>query len=491
MSAPLGGTVLFANDDQELREVLAALLTQLGYEYIATTSGAQAIQAALQILPDLIILDVLLPDRDGYSICRHIRNTPQIAEVPILLITATDTPEARLEGLQAGADDFLAKPIAVSELQLRIRNVLRLNRYRLLREERAKFTWMAEQNDVAYLILDAEDYIVYANQVARRYIEQLPSPVSAAFPSQPFLELVQQRYNCEPHDAWANWPHPAPNNAMRYLVLPETIHNRAFWLEVEVAPLSHRTPTSYLVRLRDVTPLMNLQHDMRGFQTLVMHKLRTPLVGILGGLELLLHDPTVQQQPMVRDLLEIVMQSARRLHSDVTDVVSYLQSESIVDPYPGLVLHHLQGRVQLIAKDLGIGSLHFEMPDELNPLRISLPARTLDIIFYELLDNSIKFHPTRSPQITITVQRVEPQRIAITITDDGLHLAPEHLTAALTPYYQGEKTLTGEVPGMGLGLPTVTTLLWRNGGTIVIGNRPDRPGVTVTLLVPLVQVGVG
>ncbi|NJL06384.1 MAG: response regulator [Chloroflexaceae bacterium] len=491
MSAPLGGTVLFADDDHELREVLAALLTQLGYEYIETTSGAQAIDAALQHLPDLIILDVLLPDRDGYSICRHIRNTPQLAEVPIILITATDTPEARLEGLQAGADDFLAKPIAMSELHLRIRNVLRLNRYRLLREERAKFTWMAEQNDVAYLILDADDYIVYANQVARRYIEQLPSPVSAAFPSQTFLEIVQQHYNCEPRDEWANWPHPAAHNAPRYLVLPETIRNRAFWLEVEVVPLSHRIPTSHLVRLRDVTSLMNLQHDMRGFQTLVMHKLRTPLVGVLGGLELLLNDPNVQQHPMIRDLLDLAMQSARRLHSDVTDVVSYLQSESVVDPYPGLVLHHLLGRVELIAENLGIGFIHFEMPDALSPLRISIPARMLDIIFYELLDNSIKFHPTRSPQITITVQRVEPQRIAITIMDDGLNLTPEQLTAAPNPYYQGEKTLTGEVPGMGLGLPTVTTLLWRNGGTVVVGNRPDGPGVTVTLFVPLVQVGAG
>lgn len=488
MSAPLGGTVLFADDDLELRKTLATLLTQLGYEYLAATSGAQAIDAALQHLPDLIILDVLLPDQDGYSICRHIRNTPQLAEVPIILITATDTPEARLEGLQAGADDFLAKPIDVTELQLRIRNVLHLNRYRQLREERAKFTWMAEQNDVAYLILDADDYIAYANQVARRYIVQLSSPLSATFPSFTFLELVQQQYNCEPRDEWANWPHPTPNNAPRYLVLPETIHNRAFWLEVEVVPLSHRTPTSYLVRLRDVTSRMNLQHDMRGFQTLVMHKLRTPLVGILGGLELLLSDPLVQAQPMIRDLLDIIMQSARRLHSDVTDVVSYLQSESVVDPYPGLVLQHLQGRVQLIAENLGIGSIHFAMPAELNPLRISIPARTLDIIFYELLDNSIKFHPTRTPQLTITVQRVEPQRIAITITDDGLHLPPEHLTAATNPYYQGEKTLTGEVPGMGLGLPTVTTLLWRNGGTVEIGNRPDRPGIMVTLLVPLVQI---
>lgn len=83
MSAPLGGTVLFADDDLELRKTLATLLTQLGYEYLAATSGAQAIDAALQHLPDLIILDVLLPDQDGYRICRHIRNTPQLAEVQL------------------------------------------------------------------------------------------------------------------------------------------------------------------------------------------------------------------------------------------------------------------------------------------------------------------------------------------------------------------------------------------------------------------------
>lgn len=483
MNVPSGGTVLVATNDGAMREILTTLLRSIASPFIEATDSTYTIRVAQQQAPDLVLLDLVLEGADGFTTCQQIRTTPAIAEIPVILIAAAQDAESRLQGLRAGADHVLGRPLNLDELRLYITNTLQHRRYRQLVEERTKFAWIAERTDTGYLIIDAQDRLLYASAAARRYLN-LPT-TTADLPSQPFLALAQQTYQCQPHEAWAYWPMPTPAQVTRYMVLPETLHSRTFWLQVEVLPLSGGNDPNYLVSLHDVSTMMELQHNIRGFQTLVIHKLRTPLVGILGSLELLSTDPEVLKTSMTADLVNIALQSARRLHSDVADVISYLQSESHIDPYPGLVLQQLGARVQMIASNLGLGTLPVTLPAELALLRIALPPRTLDIILYELLDNAIKFHPTRSPQVRIDVRRSSEQHIEMLITDDGQHLSPEQLGAALLPYYQGEKTVTGEVQGMGLGLSTVMTLLWRNGSRIALSNRSDRPGVVITLSIPL------
>ncbi len=484
MVVPSGSTILVATNDGAIREALTTLLNDAGYCFVEATTGTQALADAQHYMPDLILLTMPLEGMDGATVCQQIRNTPNIADVPIVLICPADDPASRMQGLQAGADHVLSKPLDLPELRLRITNIVQRNRYRQLVEERTKFAWIAERDETGYLILDAQDQILYANPAARRYLN-LPTQPTEALPAQPFHTLAQQLYRCEPADAWSIWPQPVPAAVTRYLILPESLHSPALWLAVEVVPLSSGNHPNYLVRLNDVSSMMELQHNMRGFQTLVIHKLRTPLVGILGSLELLSSDPDIHQQKMITDLVNIALHSARRLHNEVNDVISYLQSESHVDPYPGLVLQHLAARVQAIADNLGLGAVPLTLPDELAPLRIALPARTLDIILYELLDNAIKFHPTRSPQVSIAVRRSRTHEIEMSISDDGKHLSPEQLGSALLPYYQGEKSVTGEVPGMGLGLSTVTSLLWRNNSSITLHNRPNQPGLVATLHIPL------
>jgi signal transduction histidine kinase len=88
--------------------------------------------------PDLVLLDVMMPGMDGFETCRRLRGDPILAEVPVILLTALDDRESRLAGFEAGADDFVAKPFDRLELRLRVRGLLRLNRYRRLTEERAR-----------------------------------------------------------------------------------------------------------------------------------------------------------------------------------------------------------------------------------------------------------------------------------------------------------------------------------------------------------------
>ena len=112
-------------DDVELNvELLERKLENQGFDAARAVSGAGALNASQKRLPDLILLDVMMPGIDGFEVCRRLRADPRTAEIPIILLTALSDPEDRLRGLQAGADEFLTKPVADDVLFARIRSLL-------------------------------------------------------------------------------------------------------------------------------------------------------------------------------------------------------------------------------------------------------------------------------------------------------------------------------------------------------------------------------
>ena len=104
-----------------------------------------------------------------------------------------------------------------------------------------------------------------------------------------------------------------------------------------------------------------------------------------------------------------------------------------------------------------------------------------------VLGNSKKFHPAGMPQITVDVKPGSSHNIIFQFSDDGITLSPKQLNTAWLPYYQGEKDFTGEAPGLGLGLSTVSTIVWGAGGSSRMMNRENEPGVVVKLTIPVVQ----
>jgi len=124
--------VLIVEDDLTLLETLEYNLTRQGYKVCTATDGPSALETARRECPDLIVLDVMLPDLDGFEVCRILR---QEMSVPILMLTARDDVVDKVVGLEVGADDYLTKPFSMRELLARIKALLR--RMRLIREEMA------------------------------------------------------------------------------------------------------------------------------------------------------------------------------------------------------------------------------------------------------------------------------------------------------------------------------------------------------------------
>ena len=142
--------ILVIDDEPIARITIEALLSPENYKLYFAENGVEGVALAIEIMPDIILLDVMMPGINGFEVCRQIRLIPNLAEVPIILITSLDDRESRMTGLKAGADDFITKPFDIFELLVRIQNMTRLNRYRLLMEKRQEAERLNNDLIIAY-----------------------------------------------------------------------------------------------------------------------------------------------------------------------------------------------------------------------------------------------------------------------------------------------------------------------------------------------------
>jgi PleD family two-component response regulator len=122
------GRILVVEDEEDIAELLRIHFTKEGYAVEVATRGAEALELTRKQLPDLIVLDILLPGMDGYAVCRELRSTTRTGHIPIIFLTQKNERSDRIAGLELGADDYVTKPFDAEELKLRVKNAIKSHR---------------------------------------------------------------------------------------------------------------------------------------------------------------------------------------------------------------------------------------------------------------------------------------------------------------------------------------------------------------------------
>ena len=117
--------ILIVEDERDIADLIGFNLQRAGYEVIKAHDGVEGTELALRERPDLILLDLMLPGRDGYSVFRELRRDTRTVNTPVIMLTARAQTEDRIQGLEAGADDYLTKPFSPKELMLRVQAILK------------------------------------------------------------------------------------------------------------------------------------------------------------------------------------------------------------------------------------------------------------------------------------------------------------------------------------------------------------------------------
>jgi DNA-binding response OmpR family regulator len=479
-------TILIIEDDPLGSKLLESALKKEGYLIYCAASATEGMKKAVDILPDVILLDIVLPDINGFEVCRKLRADKLLADIVIVIITSLHDRDSHIKGIEAGADDFITKPFDSDDLKLKMRSIAKMNRYRRIIAERAKFEWVVERSEDGFLIVDDDDHIVYINPQGRLYLN-LPMDKNE-LPEKKLLDIIVTQYNLEPKEAWIDWMKETPRSITRYFVRPETPMISSLWLEVECLEMPYNFDMGRIIKLEDVTAQKYSQARMRSFQSAIYHKLRTPMTSVLGSMEILSqHDKIDMSKQELKEYIDEALKNLRRLIVSTEDIFSHQDSLKLAEIGDSFSLEDMNAIISYMEDYLNLKSISLKNYIQNKNILIPLSQRAIEFIIIELLGNSIKFHPNNKPEILIELRADGKEQVAIRVIDNGRNIPPENLNKIWSPNFQIEKSFKENIAGMGLGLSSVATIIWGVGGSCNILNRIDKPGVVVEIILPVVK----
>ncbi len=467
--------VLVIDDDVAVRLRLGDLLHETGgYELHVAADGPAGLAAAFTQQPDLILLDIMMPGMNGYEVCAQLRADPRTREIPVIVLSAAEESEALVSAIDAGADDFLRKPFYSPELRAKVRTIMRLDRFRALAGERDRFRWLVDHSLEPVIVADAAGALVYANRSARQVFDLGDGEgleVAAA---------VSRHFRAEPADAWAAWKElRLPGGTSFAIVRPEAEQVEARWFEVELHAIetpSDQTLLKFTDRSREVRQAI----ETFAFQHLIAHKIRTPLNGLRPVLEFLADEKADLSDQGTAKLLRLARASAERLEATLTGILDYHAAAFAHRPAPDDAPPQAFAElVAAAAESAGLaGRVRLAGAAE-----TVAHARTLEIALTEILENYAKFSAARDRGAGVDLSH-GAGRWKLAVFAPGVWLPADVLAELGRPFAQLERSFTGEVPGIGLGLATVRLLLRSIGGDLSLANHPDEPGIITSLLLP-------
>ena len=482
--APLRSRIVWADDNADMRAYVTSLLAAR-YDVEALADGAAALSAVQKRPADLVLADVMMPKLDGLGLVRALRADARTRNIPVILLSARAGEEARIEGLDAGADDYLQKPFGARELLARI--AARLELARLQREFESVFA----QTPVPIAVFGGEDLVFEMANPAYMAVagarELAGRPLLEAMPElaeQGFDELLRGVMR-------SGQAHVGAETRLR-LNRGDGELEDTYWTFV-YAPLRGAAGEAnrVIAICNDVTEQVRSRERIaqsearyREFLAMLSHELRNPLAPIRNTVSLL-QERDVEPELAARALgiLERQVTHLIRLVDDLLDITRIsrgqisLQKEIV--PLAQVVAAAVETSRPLIE-----GAEHeLVLPAAVPGALLSADPVRLAQVIANLLNNAAKFTP-RGGRIELGV-RVEGASAAISVRDNGAGIAAEDLPRLFEMFMQGQATRARMPGGLGIGLALARQLAELHGGTLAARSDGPGRGAEFTLRVPL------
>lgn len=486
--------ILLADDNADMRDYVRRLLVQSGCEVDAVADGAVALQRARTRPPDLVLSDVMMPVLDGFGLLRELRADPAFTFVPIILLSARAGEDSRIEGVQAGADDYLIKPFSARELLARVEShvkVARLRRKarRALDQRTAQFETLLNQAPIGVYTVDADFKIRDINPTARAALGGDSDLIG-----RDLEEVVHQLWKQEQaDDIVRRFRHTLATGESHEV--PEWIDRRRdrnvteyYEWKIDRIPLPddrfgvvcYFRDISAQVKARDTALAANRAKDE--FLATLSHELRTPLNPVLLIASDAAHNDALPEA--IRNDFKLIADHVSlqaKLIDDLLDLNRLVRGKLNLERRP-LDLHAVVRDAATTVPDSIVEKgieLRFDLLTR-RPVVDGDPVR-LRQVFWNLLNNALKFTP---PGGTITLRSAEcgdTGEFEISVCDSGSGISPADIERVFDPFVQGEVAARS---GLGLGLAIARMLVERHGGSIFAESAGSGRGATVVVRLP-------
>jgi signal transduction histidine kinase/DNA-binding response OmpR family regulator len=506
VARPHGGArILLAVDNADIRAYVRQLLSPL-YTVELAPDGEQALAAARRARPDLILSDVMMPRLDGFGLLHAVRNDQALRDVPFILLTARAGEESRIEGLEAGADDYLVKPFIARELLARVSGSLALGRIRAeLRASELRFETVLDASPAGLALLAAErdelnrivDFRwVYLNRPAEKMIGQpvgklLGRRITAGCGATGEKTALFDSYVCATETGAVQsveaQGHGAGLSDRTYFNLVARFGDGVLVWFIDVTAHKHNE------RVLQQQELALREADRRKDEFLAMlaHELRNPLAPISNANELLGRIVSVSDPRVETAIATTKRQVAqlRRLVDDLLDVSRVTQGRIELQRRPIEVSHIILQAIEAVQPMLREKRHRLVAVDSREEPALHVhadPARLMQCVV-NVLTNAAKY---TDPGGEITVQtRSEGTTAVIEISDNGMGIAAELLPRMFDLFVQGDRSPDRAQGGLGVGLAVVKRLVEMHQGSVSARSAGLDRGSTFEIRLPLIERG--
>jgi PAS domain S-box-containing protein len=505
MKLAIAQSVLNVDDNEASLYAKSRILRHAGFEVFEAADGTTALRLVAERMPQLVLLDVRLPDISGLEVCRRIKSNPATQRIPVLHISATHvTEEDQRAGLVGGADVYLVEPITPEELITVVRTLMRLRlteyglsaseeRLRLATESAGLGTWDIDLrtgrsvwSPHLYRMLGLAQGDGNANikdWTDRIHPDDLDATMRAFAESQHAnVRFSHEHRIVRADDGSERWL--APNGMFH---LDETGRRTRFiGVMLDVTDRRRFDAERNALLKRESAARLDAEEAARlkdQFLATLSHELRTPMSAVLGWLHLLRSGKLRKDQE--QQALETIERNARlqnQLINDLLDVSRSITGQLRIErvkAHPVAVLRAAIESVRPQASGRQV-SIAVDVPDE-DPVVWGDPSR-LQQVFNNLLVNAIKFSHAGG-RIDVTMRNTA-ETIDIAFRDYGEGIAPDMLPFIFERFRQADGSLTRKHGGMGLGLAIARHLLDLHAGSITAESEGPGMGATFTVTLP-------
>ena len=529
--------ILVADDNADMREYLSRILGDR-YAVEAVGDGTTALDRIRTAPPDLVLTDVMMPKLDGFGVLAAVRGDERLRSLPVVLLSARAGEEARIEGLEAGADDYVVKPFSARELLACVASQLKLAG---VRAENASL--MQTLNDVGSIVVSELDRTNVVQAVTDAATGLTGAEFGAFFYN--VLNDAGGSYTLYtisgvPRETFANFPMPrntevfnptftgtgvvrsaditqdprygrnAPYHGMpeghlpvrSYLAVPVKgrsghVSGGLFFGHSEVGRFSEQHERLAVgiaswgaVALENASLYTGVQEASRlkdDFLASLSHELRTPLNAILGYARML--RTGVMAPDRRAKAIETIERNATSLTQMVEDVldISRIVSGKIRLTVQAVDLPQIvRDAIDVILPAADAKGVKLETMLDPQAAPISGDPERLQQVLWNLLSNAVKF-TNRGGKVQVRLERVEAH-VEVTVSDTGVGIPPEFLPHVFERFRQGHSGTARERGGLGLGLSIARQLVEMHGGTIDAASDGVGHGTTLRVRLPIMIV---
>ena len=505
--------VLLADDNADMLDYMRRLLSDQ-FNVITAKDGEEAYHKALEYHPDLLLSDVMMPKLDGFGLLRKVRSHPETKNMPVIFLSARAGEEAKVEGLDAGADDYLVKPFSARELMVRVTNHIRINQVR--RETELQFYQLFLQAPALVNIFKGPDFRYELfhpkNKEIFGDVDFTGKPLAEVIPevkSQGLLKLLEDvYYNGKTIYEWERYVvfHNAAGQPVdRYFNfiyqpwydLKGLIQGvLSFAIDVTEAVLSRKTVEDSERKYRDLSErleaiveqrtseLRRSNEDLQQFAHVASHDLKEPVRKLKTFINRLDDEFGNDIPSKGQGYVEKMRQASSRMYSMIEGVLKYSSlneaQQDIDDVDLNGIIESIEADLEIMINEKGAKIHKSELPT------VQGAQVLVYQLFYNLINNSLKFSKT-GPEISISsslIKNGEKYFTEIVVTDNGIGFDQQFADRLFNAFMRLHSK--DHYEGTGLGLALCKKIVERHRGTISATGEEGK-GSRFIVRLPLIQ----